>query len=198
MVYSVEKIKKAILDKKYAWFDGPREYNINIIGIRNSSTGKRVTNVFDDLLTVSFVAEGKWQYFEWPITTDPGRKAVVAFNAKNGVARLVPGQYLRSHSIRKHKNEYDALCQDTPLKVFRDSNKDMTFDEKIKQEGVFGINIHRSNPRTESLLVENWSEGCQVFRRRKDFDDFMNICRKSRDLYGNKFTYTLIESSDIK
>ena len=30
-----------------------------------------------------------------------------------------------------------------------------------------------------------------------DFDDFMEICHKSADLYGNKFTYTLIESKDI-
>ncbi len=46
--------------------------------------------------------------------------------------------------------------------------------------------------------VENWSEGCQVFKRSKDFDEFMSICRKARDKHGNSFTYTLIESSDIK
>ena len=27
----------------------------------------------------------------------------------------------------------------------------------------------------------------------KDFDDFMKLARKSRDLYGNNFTYTLID-----
>jgi hypothetical protein len=46
--------------------------------------------------------------------------------------------------------------------------------------------------------VENWSEGCQVFKKAADFEEFMKICRKSRDKHGNSFTYTLIESSDIK
>jgi len=197
MLYSLEKIKNAVLKSGFIWFDNQKDFNLNIVGVRNSKPGKKVTNVFDDLLTVSFLENGIWKYYEWPITTDPGRKAVVFFKAKNGVARLVPGQYRNSHSIRLHKNEYEALCQDTPLKVFRDSNKDMTFDEKIIQEGVFGINIHRSNPRTESTLVEDWSEGCQVFRRRKDFDEFMDISRKARNIYGNKFTYTLIESSIV-
>ena len=50
----------------------------------------------------------------------------------------------------------------------------------------------------DSTYVENWSEGCQVFKRSKDFDEFMAICRKAREKHGNSFTYTLIESTDIK
>ena len=30
-----------------------------------------------------------------------------------------------------------------------------------------------------------------------DFDDFMEICRKAREIWGNSFTYTLLESKDI-
>ena len=41
-------------------------------------------------------------------------------------------------------------------------------------------------------------EGCQVFKRVKDFETFMSICRKAKDIHGNSFTYTLIESNDIK
>ena len=58
------------------------------------------------------------------------------------------------------------------------------------------INIHKAG--ADSTYVENWSEGCQVFKRSKDFDEFMAICRKAREKHGNSFTYTLIESSDIK
>ena len=50
----------------------------------------------------------------------------------------------------------------------------------------------------DSTYVENWSEGCQVFKKSADFEAFMKICRKSKDLHGNSFTYTLIESTDIK
>jgi hypothetical protein len=74
----------------------------------------------------------------------------------------------------------------------------MEYDYVDEVSGVFGINIHKSNPYTESTYVENWSEGCQVFKRVKDFNEFMNVCRQARNLWGNEFTYTLIESTDIK
>ena len=82
------------------------------------------------------------------------------------------------------------------VKVYRDANKDLKFDEAKIDEGVFGINIHKAG--ADSTYVENWSEGCQVFKRSKDFEEFMTICRKARDIHGNSFTYTLIESTDIK
>ena len=59
----------------------------------------------------------------------------------------------------------------------------------------FGINIHKAG--ADSTYVENWSEGCQVFKKSADFEEFMTIVRKSKDIHGNSFTYTLIESSDI-
>ncbi len=61
--------------------------------------------------------------------------------------------------------------------------------------GMFGINIHKAG--TVSSFVENWSEGCQVFKRVKDFNEFMAIVNKAKDIHGNHFTYTLIESNDI-
>ncbi|MAH43130.1 hypothetical protein CL614_05425, partial [archaeon] len=61
----------------------------------------------------------------------------------------------------------------------------------------YGINIHRSNPYTESYYVDKWSAGCQVFKKIADFNTFMEICRKAKDIWGNSFTYTLIESKDI-
>jgi hypothetical protein len=114
------------------------------------------------------------------------------------VARLIPNQYRGMHMIRLHRGQYEALGQKNPCSVWRDKNKDMTFDEVITDTGVFGINIHRSNPKTQSEYVENWSEGCQVFKRVKDFNEFMALCRKAREIHGNSFTYTLLTSLDIK
>tara|TARA_R110000868_G_scaffold224868_1_gene477053 strand:+ start:101 stop:700 length:600 start_codon:yes stop_codon:yes gene_type:complete len=197
MSYTKEQIEKAVKSKGHVWFEGAKDYDLNIVGVRNSSTGNAVTNVFDDSITVSFKENGAWQFKQYPITTDPGTKAVKEFHNVNGVARLVPGQYRSSHTIGLHQGKYEALRQQKPVKVYRDKNKDMQFDENTIQEGIFGINIHRSNPKTESTYVENWSEGCQVFKRVKDFDEFMEICRKGRDAFSNSFTYTLIQSKDI-
>lgn len=200
MSYSREQIEAAIKAKGYVWFDDAtnKGYDVNIVGIRNLTVGSKVTNVFDDWMTITYKVNGMWESYCWACTTDPGTKAVKEYHNPNGVARLMPNQYRGSHTIRLHQGKYEALCQQKKVKVWRDKNKDMTFDSVVLDEGLFGINIHRSNPTTESAYVENWSEGCQVFKRIKDFNQFMTICKKAADLHGNAFTYTLLESTDIK
>ena len=197
-MYSKEQIETALKSKGYVWFEDSsnKGFDVNIVGVRNSSTGDKVTNVFDDYLTVSYKENGEWKFHSWPATTDPGKKGVMEFHNAGGVARLVEGQYRGSHTIRLHQGKYEALGQAKNVKVYRDANKDMVYNENKIAEGVFGINIHKAG--ADSTYVENWSEGCQVFKKSADFEEFMKICRKSRDIHGNSFTYTLIESMDIK
>ena len=198
MVHTKEQVEAAVKAKGYVWFEDANNkgYDVNIVGIRNSSTGDKVTNAFDDLLTISYKENGEWKFHSWLATTDPGKKGVMEYHNKSGVARLVEGQYRGSHTIILHQGKYEALGQAKNVKVYRDANKDMKYDETKIDEGVFGINIHKAG--ADSTYVENWSEGCQVFKKSADFEEFMKICRKSKDIHGNSFTYTLIESSDIK
>ena len=197
MSYTKEQIETAVKSKGYVWFEDAanKGYDVNIVGIRNTATGQKVTNAFDDYLTISYKENGQWKCHVWPATTDPGKKGVMEYHNKDGVARLVEGQYRGSHIIRLHQGKYEALGQDKPVKVYRDANKDMIYDENKITEGVYGINIHKAG--ADSTYVENWSEGCQVFKKSTDFEAFMKICRKSKDIHGNRFTYTLIETKDI-
>jgi hypothetical protein len=190
----IDKIKAAMKVKNYKFFESG-DYNLNIIGIRNSDTGSKVTNVFDDLLTVSYKIGDVWHFKKWAATTDPGTKGVKEFHNAQGVARLVPGQYRGSHAIGLHQGKYEALKQAKPVKVYRDANKDMTYDTKIITEGIYGINIHKAG--ADSTYVENWSEGCQVFKKSADFNEFMALVKKAATLHGNSFTYTLLESKDL-
>ena len=199
MVYTREKIEAALKAKGYVYFEdvANKTYEVNIVGVRNSATGNKVTNLFDDVITISYKDEtGAWVYKEWMNTTEPGKKGVMEYHNKAGVARLVEGQYRGSHALGLHQGKYEALRQVKPVKVYRDANKDMIFDEKTITEGVYGINIHKAG--RDSTWVENWSEGCQVFKRVMDFDEFMKIVKKAAKIHGNSFTYTLIESNDIK
>ncbi len=201
MSYTREQIEKAIKSKGYKWFedDSNKTYDVNIVGVRNNapSVADKVTNVFDDHLTISYKDEsGNWQFFCWAGTCDPGKKGVMEFHNKKGVARLVPGQYRGVWMIDKHQGKYEALCQRKGnVTVWRDANRDMLYEEKVTETGMFGINIHKAGQ--DSMWVENWSEGCQVFKRVKDFDQFMSICKKAAKIHGNAFSYTLIESTDI-
>lgn len=196
-MYSKDKIKAALNSKGYRWFAG-KNYDVNIVGIRNSQTLEHVTNKFDDLMTISYRDEcGEWNYFEFECTTDPGKHWVENLMNESGVAIVKEGQYRGSHEIRKHRGQYDALCQKGLLKVYRDKNLDESYDfhEENVAEGYYGINIHRAG--TNSTQIDRWSAGCQVFAKRKNFDFFMDIMYNAKAAWGNSFTYTLINSDDL-
>lgn len=185
MNFKREQIQTALSNLKYTYFE-KGNFNINIVGIRNSSTGKRVTNLFDDVITVSFQENGHWKYYQWLCTVDNG----------DGSARLVEGQYRGSFTVGLHQGKYEALKQCKPLKVYRDFNlKDGTYDETKIYNDVAGLNIHKAG--VDSQQVNGWSEGCQVFKRAVDFEAFMAIVRKASVIHGKIFTYTLISSKDI-
>lgn len=198
MSYTREQVEAAVKAKGYAWFEDAanKGFDVNIVGVRNSATGQKVTNAFDDHITVSYKENGVWKFHVWPATTDPGKKGVMEYHNAAGVARLVEGQYRGSHTLGLHQGKYEALKQQKPVKVYRDANRDLNYDEAKIQEGIFGINIHKAG--ADSTYVENWSEGCQVFKKAADFESFMAICRKAAAIHGKSFTYTLIESADIK
>ena len=181
---NIQTLKATMAAKKYAFFEGG-EYNLNIVGIRNSSTGNKVTNAFDDKLVVAYQVAGAWVIKEYPITTDNG----------GGTARLVCNQYRGSHAIGLHQGKYEALKQCGPVTVYRDFTKDGIYQTDKTETGVFGINIHKAG--VDSARVDDWSHGCQVFKRVADFNEFMLLAKKAAALHGNRFSYTLIESKDL-
>ena len=185
---SITEIKARMKKLGYAFFESG-EFNLNIIGIRNEVLD---TNTFNDELYVIYKIKNNWVENVFPITTEPGFKSLKETKNKKGCAILVPGQYRGCWTIGKHQNKYEALVQCKPVDVYRDLNKDTKVDmnEGTIDNGIFGINIHKAG--ADSKIVENWSAGCQVFKRAYDFEEFMKLINKSSKLYGNKFTYTLL------
>lgn len=198
--YTREQIEKTIKSKDYKWFENG-DYNLNIVGVRNSDTNQEVTNKFDDCITLSYKSEGDWKFHCFKATTDPGKHWVENILNESGVAILKPNQYRGSHKIGLHQGKYEALRQQKPVQVYRDDNLDVCYDllEENVQEGIYGINIHRATgiKGGESKQIDKWSAGCQVIAAYDDFELFMEICNKAKDIWGNSFTYTLIESDDI-
>jgi hypothetical protein len=198
MQFTREQVESTVIAKGYKWFENG-DYNLNIVGIRNSDTLDEVTNKFDDLLTVSYKVGGVWNFSQWECTTDPGKYYTENLLNPDGVAILVPDQYRSTYSIGLHQGKYEALKQMKPVKVYRDDNKDNCYDMQPDdiQEGIYGINIHRASSSGTSTQIDKWSAGCQVVANYEDFDTLMWLAVKASDIWGNSFTYTLIESSDI-
>ena len=194
---SVEYLQGVIEGMGYSFFT-KGNYNVNIIGVRNPNL---VANSFDDTMICAYKVKDQWVLKEWQITTDAGTYWLENPLNVKGCALLVPNQYRGVYKIDKHRNKYYALCQrNGEVEVYRDDTKDqiLDFDDATKQWGYFGINIHRSNPYSESKNVDKWSAGCQVFKKVNDFNEFMTICNKAREEWSNSFTYTLIKQEDLK
>lgn len=195
--YDFEKLFKS---KGYAYFKNGN-YNLNIIGVRKNNNNK-VTNLYDDVLVLIYNTPTQKNVRQvYTITTEPGTYYMAKdLGNPKGTAILVPGQYRSTWQLGLHRGKYKALCQRKPVKVYRDGNKDMKYDlnpNKI-DNGIFGINIHRSDKLWTRTTVDKYSAGCQVFNNPNEFNAFIRFCEKQRELYGNNFTYTLINEEDLK
>ena len=192
--YNFEKLFK---EKGYAWFT-KGNYNLNIIGVR--SNNNKVTDKYDDILVVDYNTDNCHKRVCYTITTEPGKYYMQNLCNPKGAAILVPGQYRGCWQIGLHHGKYKALCQRKAVKVYRDNNKDMIYNMTPKSidKGIFGINIHRSNKTCICDTIDKYSAGCQVFNDPVEFNAFMRLCEAQRKLYGNTFTYTLINEEDMQ
>ena len=138
-LYSKDKIQSVIKNKGYVWYDDT-DFKLNIVGIRNKKTGNTVTDKFDDLITISYKENGEWKYYEFPATTEPGLSPMLNADSP-GVARIIPGQYINSHSVNLHQGKYLALKQFKPIKFYRDANRNDQYDNQYLTEGTVGLNI---------------------------------------------------------
>jgi hypothetical protein len=148
--------------------------------------------------------QGSWDGKRYKTTTDPSTRILgdLSYNSK-GTAILPAGQYVDTWKIRLHSGSYEALGQQRKLCVYRDYDRTdtLTFDIENQDCGLFGINIHRAKKngaddgQGNTEVIGPYSAGCQVFQNYYCFLEFMEMCRRQRDLYGNNFTYTLIDKS---
>lgn len=192
----VELFKGVYARKGYAFFDGGKGFNLNIIGVRRDTN---VPNSFDDMIMVICRdGQGAWEVYSYVATTDPGTYWLEHPQNVKGTAILIPGQYRGSHMIGKHKGQYAALVQCGPLKVWRDSDRDNELDfDGVEDEGLYGINIHRASSQHTSSKVDKWSAGCQVIASTVDFSELMAMVHGSAARYGPTFTYTLLDEADL-
>ena len=200
-MYTREQVEAAVKAKGYRWFESG-DYNVNIVGIRNMEAGERITNKFDDHLTISYKIDDDWFYEIFDCTTDHGDDWMDKPMNSKGCAIMKPGQYPKSHKLRLHQGRYLALGQQGPVSVYRDRNKDgkYDFDESTVDTGLYGINIHRATKHAgkKSTRVDKWSAGCQVIASNDDWHCFLDICQTAREKWSNNFTYTLLKSTDLK
>lgn len=187
----------AMVAKGYLVFESDyKNFNLNIVGIRSNDERD---NSFNDKMCVFWKFQGHWNFCSFSCTTDPGlywRKNPLN---KMGTAILKEGQHRGSYQLGKHQGKYAALVQRKELTVIRDYDRDeyLNFDGTREDTGFHGINIHRASHDGSSIAVNKWSAGCQVFENSYNFDFFIQLCEQSAEVFGNAFTYTLLNEDDL-
>ena len=189
-------IRNAYRYMGYTYFTSG-DYNLNIFGIRSNDYR---SNYFNDVVGMTYLENGKWVVKKYTATTDPGLYYRLHPMHNQGTAIIVPGQYRGVYQIGLHQGKYEALCQCKPMKYWRDNdlNDRLNFNSPIITD-MAGTNLHRANnnPNCASKLVDKWSAGCQCLASFNDFTELMTIVRRSKDLYGNSFTYTLFTEDNF-
>jgi len=172
-------------------------YNLNIVGIR---AAKPIVNKFNCLMTVFWKYEGNWNIYKMQMTSLPGLHWLENPMNTKGCAILKEGQYKSVYKVDKHNSKYDALCQRLgDVTVYRDGDRDREYDlvKGTEMTGKFGINLHRAHSNYELETVDKYSAGCQVIQDPDEFDVHMEVVKKAAEVWGNSFTYTLINEKDL-
>lgn len=180
--------------KNSNWKVHERPYELNMVGFRANRTK---ANSFDDTFVVFF--KNKYGFLEmqrYECTTDPGTYWLKQLGTPQGTAILQAGQYVDAYALGLHRGKYKAFRQVKQVKIRRDYDRDAKLDFMNGEimNGNYGINIHRATSNGTTKVVDEYSAGCQVLANSKDFAELIGFGEKHENLYGNKFTYGLIDN----
>jgi hypothetical protein len=188
----IKTLLGVLKSKGYRIYSKP--YELNIVGRRTDNTKP---NSFDDFIYIFYKnSDDNWEGYKAKATTDAGTYWLEKPMQSKGTALLKAGQYVDTYQIDKHRDKYYAVTQRLkPVVVIRDydRNNKLDFNNGKEESGMFGINIHKANASGTTKTIDKYSAGCQVFANADDFAKFMEMAYKQKDLYGNKFTYTLVD-----
>lgn len=189
-------VKSMYMAKSYKFYDSG-QYNVNLFGIRNKDLF--TVNEFNDLLGVAYLDEFmNKQCLVFQGTTKPGLTVLKnKLGHPDGTMILCEGQHKRCWTIRMHNegkaSAHEAYGQIGPgvFRVWRDKDGDGQFDLSGPiYTNASGVNGHT----TRDFDVENvndFSWGCQVVNDDKEHGIWLSVGKRSAELYGNAFTYTL-------
>ena len=155
------------------------------------------TNVFDDIFFVAYRENGEKVVRLYEGTTDPGFYYLQQPLNASGCFIMQEGQHRGVYKLGPHgKSKYLALRQCKAIPGYRDGNFDTVhdMDPETIQNDIFWTNYHHGYNKP---TVNYNSAGCQVLRYVIDLEEVLRLCKRSERLYGETFTYTLLNREDI-
>lgn len=212
-------LKELLRIKGYKIFTRPLE--LNIVGVRNNLNDP---NKFNDELHVffrSYSMEGyawtdnemQWNHYRFAICTDPA--CYTYYQQKNRFwdGLLEQGQYIngfkRAHQVDGKDGEVLLQKPRFPIRVFYECTEGVMSSVDLRNPNYYSpvpsgriINTYYNicfEPPVDhdgKKWINEFGSGCQVFEHREEFELFMRLCTWHQHVYGNNFTYTLIDFKD--
>lgn len=191
-----EKIKNRLKDEGYRIFD--RLFELNIVGLRKANS--RPGHFDDELHVFAKVSDSEWVHHVFNIVTDPGTYWMNKKGKPKNSLMLAQGQYKDSYAILQKSKGTTILKQINPVEVYENYDRKAVIDlfKGKKKKGLFSINFIQAKSNGKYLFLSTDMENAQVFQRKEDFVQFIQMCQGHEKLYGNKFTYTLLDERESK
>ena len=198
----IDKIIKIVKDGGGEVFE--KEGYINFCGVRNNVTD----DTFNDVLYIYWkdTTDGNFKCVKTSgFTTKPGKKAVLNMTGKvnsKGVAIVKEGWHPDVWHHGLHGGKYPALRQDEnvtkPITITRDktqfgqsgNNYELRIFSDTTESGYPYTNMHRSGDK-QGNAVNGWSEGCQVFKYKSEFDEMLGMANFATSKGQKRFSYFL-------
>ena len=177
---------------------------INFCGVRNNETN----DTFNDVLYIYWkdATNGNFKCVKTSgFTTKPGKKSVLNTSGKvnsKGVAIVKEGWHPDIWHHGMHGGKHKALRQDQgvtkPITITRDktqfgkggNNYELRIFSDTTEVGYPYTNMHRSgDPQGNS--VNGWSEGCQVFKYKNEFEEMLAMADFATKKGQKNFSYFL-------
>jgi hypothetical protein len=172
----IQRIKGLLKRRGFELFTKP--FELNIVGLRNKNP-----KTADEIHVFYKINERNWNYHIYEGITDP----VVLLQGKTDSLLLKEGQYRDCYSIGLYHDKVKALIQGKPVTVLKNYNRDSFLAEGKSVTGLFQIDI------IPASAVEKTDRSSQLLLGDENFKEVMSLCEKHRELYGNSFTYSLID-----
>jgi hypothetical protein len=199
------RILKYMEAKGYQIDAGAKEYNIVYVEGMNSdgTINNNAPNEFNDRRMVIEVINGIPKIVgNWEATTEPGTYFTENPMNPEGVARIKFGQY-KAWRVGIHygggAEPHEALVQEAPVTLYRDSNKDYSRIGDKMVTGLFDLNQHWGFDLPYNDIYYA-STGRPVGRTRQGHREFMSLIKQDKRYVANRnylFTTTIVPADDL-
>jgi hypothetical protein len=130
-------------------------------------------------------------------TGNINNKQSIRIKNRGGLVMLKPSQMINTYYLSTFL-DFPALKTNSKQPIYRDKTSDdiITYSAG-KNSPDWGGDCYFHIAMENTLNVDNWSEGSQVFQTKKEAKHFMDLCAEHTIRHRNSFTYTLMEERDL-